>query len=70
MVLGGKHTHTHTKHTETPRRKKGKQTGSVLNVRKAGCLDTFPPGEKHCQSKLNLLPPRSPNTGQLMPISE
>ena len=74
-VLGGKHTHTHT-HTHTqntqklPIGKTGKQTGNVLNVMKAGCLDKFPPGEKDCQNKLNLLSPRSPNTGQLMPISE
>lgn len=27
-------------------------------------------GKKHCQSKLNLLSPRSPNTGQLMTTSE
>lgn len=39
-------------------------------MKKAGCLDKFPPGEKHCQSKLNLLSPRSPNIGRLMPTSE
>lgn len=50
--------------------KPGKQTSTVLNVKKAGCLGKFPPGEKHCQSKLNLLSPRSPNTGRLMPTTE
>lgn len=42
----------------------------MLNVKKAGCLSTFPPGKEHYQNKLNLLSPRSPNTGGFMPTSE
>lgn len=64
------HTHIHIKHTATLHGKTGKQTSTVLNVKKAGCLGTFPPGEKHYQNKLNLLSPRSPNTGRFMPTSE